>query len=56
MSTPRGILSKYTVKGLLVLVAGKASFLKEFRCKFQSGGEGYSFFDFPFFVPCFIKK
>jgi len=29
----------YTVKGLLVLVE-KASFSEEFRCKFQSGGEG----------------
>jgi len=32
----------YTVKGLLVLV-GNASFLKEFRCKFHSGGEGYTY-------------
>ena len=56
MSTPRGILSKHTVKGFLDLVAGKASFLKVFRCKFQSGGEGYSCLVFPFFVLCFIKQ
>ena len=35
----------YIVKGLLVLV-GKASFSKEFRCEFHSGGEGYSPFSF----------
>jgi len=31
----------YTVKGLLVLVE-KASFSKEFRCEFHSGGKGYN--------------